>query len=74
MVVKRMVEVEALHLGEPTQIIGIQATNFDDADEETLKREIQKALECIEDKEQSAMVNGAANGADDGSNGSEPIH
>lgn len=46
---KRAFELEQVHLGEPSQIVGVQTTNFDDADEDALKREIRKALEAMED-------------------------
>ncbi len=46
---KRAFELEQVHLGEPSQIVGVQTTHFDDADEETLKKEIRKALEAMDD-------------------------
>lgn len=53
---KRAFELEQVHLGEPSQIIGVQPTHFDDADEETLKREIVKALEAMNETEGEGTV------------------
>lgn len=44
---KVAVDMERLHLGEATQIIGTP-TNFDDADEATLLHELRKGIEVME--------------------------
>ncbi len=46
---KVAVDMERLHLGEATQIISTQPTNFDDADEATLLHELKKGIEIIEE-------------------------
>lgn len=53
---KIAVEIESLHMGEPTQIIGLQSTNFDDASEEELRREIKKALQAMGEDEDDVIV------------------
>lgn len=49
---KVAVDMERLHLGEATQIIGTP-TNFDDADEATLRHEIEKALQIMDEEADS---------------------
>ena len=53
---KITVDMEKLHMGEATQIIGLQVSNFDDADEATLRHEISKAMELFNDEDEVPEV------------------
>ena len=53
---KTAVELERLHLGDPTSIVGVQIEGaFDDAPMADVQREIQKAAQAIKDAEERGV-------------------